>query len=555
MPVEKIMRAVGTFLSRSAARKLGVSLLFGVFLVGGSIVSVQTGLTSDELGEQNLFDFNADAVKRLFRGHVDGFSRYQSYDVTYGDTYYGIGFHTVAFPFQVLLQPYLARSLGVDSKTALLLAKHPVVFLLFAVSVVVFYRLARFFIRERSIAFAVCAAYAAYPYVFGHAMMNIKDCPFMSVYLICTYLSVRLVKHYLQERTDWFRTDAVGLLFATAALASIRLPGLVILLQYVFTFGLADYLKSRAAGSSARLLRWQNLVVFSGLLIALVIVTYPVFWINPVRGILGGLKYMAWHPQQAYTLTWGHEWEATAATPTLTYLAGWLVVKLPAMILIGIVLVPFVQKRIAQRRFQRIAYFTLLFGSLYMLIAVVVMRSHLYDETRQLLFVYPLLFLLGSVALYAASRKLVVVVALVSFSLFTWDQVRLHPYQYVYFNEFARFLKIDELFETDYWGASCREHGRLLQDDPNMRMTNKLICIYADPDDLYRPFIDPRICVQGLLGFRYLQDIPQRNFVVATYARSRMKMPPNCYQFSALTRTLPLSNRVITMAVAYRCDR
>lgn len=88
-----------------------------------------------------------------------------------------------------------------------------------------------------------------------------------------------------------------------------------------------------------------------------------------------------------------------------------------------------------------------------------------------------------------------------------------------------------------------------------MRMTNKLICIYADPDDLYRPFIDPRICVQGLLGFRYLQDIPQRNFVVATYARSRMKMPPNCYQFSALTRTLPLSNRVITMAVAYRCDR
>jgi len=548
------MRPAGTFLSRSAARKLGVSLLFGVFLVGGSIVSVQTGLTSDELGEQNLFDFNANAVERLFRGHLDGFTQFQSYDVTYGDTYYGIGFHTAAFPFQVLLQPYLARGLGVDSKTALLFAKHPVVFLLFAVSVVVFYRLARFFIRERSIAFAVCAAYAAYPYLFGHAMMNIKDCPFMSVYLVCTYLSIRLVKHYLQGRTDSFRTDAVGLLFATAALASIRLPGLVILLQYVFAFGLADYLESRAGESSARLLRWQQVAWFLVLLLALVVVAYPVFWINPVRGILGGLKYMAWHPQRAYTLTWGHEWEATA-TPTLTYLSGWLLVKLPAMILIGIVFVPFVLKRIVRDPFRRTAYFTLLFGSLYMLIAVVALRSHLYDETRQLLFIYPLLFLLGSVALYAASRKLALVAALVSFALFTWDQVRLHPYQYVYFNEFARLLKIDELFETDYWGASCREHGRLLEHDVQLRLANKLVCIYADPSDLYRPFIDPRICVGDLLSFRYLQEIPQHSFVVATYARSRMKMPPNCYQFSAITRTLPLSNRVITMAVAYRCSQ
>jgi len=84
-----------------------------------------------------------------------------------------------------------------------------------------------------------------------------------------------------------------------------------------------------------------------------------------------------------------------------------------------------------------------------MLIAIVVMRSHLYDETRQLLFVYPLLFLTGSVALYVMSRKLAPVAALLSFAIFVWDQVQLHPYQYVYFNEVARFLDIDRLFETE----------------------------------------------------------------------------------------------------------
>ena len=145
--------------------------------------------------------------------------------------------------------------------------------------------------------------------------------------------------------------------------------------------------------------------------------------------------------------------------------------------------------------------------------------------------------------------------AIVSVAIFAWDQVQLHPYQYVYFNEVARFLDIDRLFETDYWGASGREHGRHLEHDPQLRVANKLMCIYADPSDLYRPFIDPRICVVDLLSLRYLEEIPQKSFVVATYSRSRMKMPEYCYQFSAITRTLPLSNRVITMAVAYRCER
>jgi hypothetical protein len=518
----------------------------------GSIASFQTGLTSDETTEQDIFSYNVGGVKGLIHGSLDGFNQLKQHDLAYGDNYYGIGFHAVAYPIQVLLRPYLARILSVDSKTALLFGKHPVVFLLFAISVVTFYRFARFFIRERIVATSISAAYAAYPYLFGHAMMNIKDCPFMSVYLICTYLSLRLVRRHLQKCEASLRTDVAGLLFATAALASIRLPGLVILLQYAFIFGLADRWKSGAGGSSAQLLRWQHVAGFLALLLVLVVVAYPVFWVNPLRGILGGLKFMAWHPQRAFTLTWGRELEP-CATPA--YLSGWLVVKLPVMVLIGIALVPFVLKRIAQHRFQRIAYFSLLFGSLYMLIAVVVLRSHLYDETRQVLLVYPLLFLMGSVALYAASRKLALATAIMSFAIFAWDQVALHPYQYVYFNEIARFLNIDKLFETDYWGASSREHGRLLEHDAQLRVANKLVCIYADPSDLYRPFIDPRICVEDLLSFRYLQEIPQESFVVATYARSRMKMPPNCYQFSAITRTLPLSNRVITMALAYRCNQ
>src|SRR5215475_9210820 len=169
-------RRVSSTLNRPRVRRVVIGLLITVFLIGGSIVSLETGLTSDEFDEQEIFQINFAAVKSLCLGRPGAFKALQSSD----NKYYGIGFHVVAYPVQLLLQSPLKRALHLDNETALLFGKHPVVFGVFVVSVVVFYRLARFFIRERLIAFAVTAAYAAYPYVFGHAMMNVKDTPFMS---------------------------------------------------------------------------------------------------------------------------------------------------------------------------------------------------------------------------------------------------------------------------------------------------------------------------------------------------------------------------------------
>ena len=112
---------------------------------------------------------------------------------------------------------------------------------------------------------------------------------------------------------------------------------------------------------------------------------------------------------------------------------------------------------------------------------------------------------------------------------------------------------IDELFETDYWGTSAREHARLLSQD--LREMKGLTCLYADPNVLYRPFIDPRICVEPLhiLNNEYR---PKNGFVlVITCSPNRFTVPPHCYQLSAITRTLPPSNRKITMSAAYYCNQ
>lgn len=523
-------------------RRFALLALILAFTLFGCIASLQSGLTVDDATEQFTFRTITGAAKSLLLHRLDEYNRLQSLS----DRYYGIGFDMFAYPFQILLQPYVAGRLRVDNETALLLARRPAVFLLFVISVVVFYRCARFFIQERSIAMAASAAYAACPYLFGHAMINLRDSPFMSVYLICTYLSLKLVRRRLLANTDSHRADVVGLAFATAALASIRLPGLMILVQYAFTFVLADYCKRDAR--EARLLRWQNIAWFCSVLVALVVLVFPAVWLNPLREIVAGMNYVGWYYQPGCTLTWGQCMKPYAS---LAYVLDWLVVKVPLVVLAGIAFVPFVLKKIWRDPLRRIAYLTLLFGSVYVLIVIIPLRARLYDETRQLLFIYPLLFLLAFIAIYLVSRRLMLVATVLAIGIFFWDHVRLYPYQYVYFNEFGRFLDIDSLFETDYWGISAREHARVLQIDS--RFMTGLNCLYADPIGLYRPFIDPNTCVEPVDA---LTEYPSRKGVVVaiTCSPNRSKAPATCWQIASITRKLPLSNRVVTMSTAYYCS-
>jgi len=526
-------------LDRLFAKKFVIPAVLIVFLLVGTIASLQPGLTVDDATEQFTFRKITGATKSLFLGHVDEFRQLQSY----GDRYYGIGFDLFSCPFQVAFQPYFTRTLGVDRETALLLGMHPAVFFLFAISVIAFYRCARFFIRERSIVVAAAGAYATYPYLFGHAMINVRDGPFMSLYLICTYLSLRLVRRHRDGKMASHRGDFVGLACATAALASIRLPGLMILVQYGFTFGLADY--SRSPDGNPKIFRWHNVVVFFAVLIPLVVLAFPALWINPLGEIFAGMRFVGWYYQPGCTLTWG---QCMPAYATPSYLLGWFVVKAPLIIFAGIAVVPLALKRLWRDRFQRVAYLTFSFGSIYVVAVIIALRAHLYDETRQLLFIYPLLFVIAVVALYSLSRRVAVVAVILSLALFLWDQVQLHPYQYVYFNEFARFVDVDRLFETDYWGTSSREHAKSLSG--SMRAD---ACLYADPFFLYRPFLSSQACVEPLEN---ITGIPTEGLAVAiTCSPNRIKVPASCQPLSAITRTLPLSNRTMNLSVAYRCSR
>jgi hypothetical protein len=525
---------------RSKWRQLLPTTVLICYIAGASVVAVGSGITVDDPMEQFTFRKIVRAAGDLLTGRVAEYRQLQSY----GDRYYGIGFDVFAYPFQLVLGNYVSRTSHIDRDTALQLATRPAILVLFGISVIVFYRCLRFFVRERWIALAMSAFYAANPYLIGHAMINVRDSPFMSIYLVCTYLSLRLVKRHFDGDSQSLREIWI-LAAATATLASVRIPGLMILVQYTFTFLLAGAALSTNPGP--RLLNWKNLGNFFGVLFPLLVLSFPAVWLNPIREIVAGLRFVGWFQQSGCTLTWG---QCLPAYATPTYVFGWLVVKVPLLILLGIVFVPLAARTLWANPFQRTAYLTVIFGSVYLLAVIIPLRAHLYDETRQLLFIYPLLFLSGLVALYLTARRLSVIAVFSCLALFAWDQARLNPYQYVYFNEFSRFFDVDRLFETDYWGLSSREHARSFE--PKARLLLQADCIYTEPLWLYRPFVSPDICVDGLDSVQH--STSRTGFVAAiTCSTNRIPVSRNCEPLAVVTRSLPLSNRTLTLSAAYYC--
>jgi hypothetical protein len=95
------------------------------------------------------------------------------------------------------------------------------------------------------------------------------------------------------------------------------------------------------------------------------------------------------------------------------------------------------------------------------------LRISLYDNFRQVLFVLPPIFLLAGAALerikrvqwQAAAIGLILLPGLIGI-------VRLHPYQYIYYNSFVGGVgNVQGRFETDYWLTSYREAAEYLNEN------------------------------------------------------------------------------------------
>jgi hypothetical protein len=431
------------------ATALGVVLLIALAFRCSS----DTGVTWDELLQKNY-------GKRILHWYTSGFSDRSA--LTYASPLYEYGGLFEA-PAHVLI--WLLPFDWVATH-------HALTALCAVLGVVATGKIATRLADSRA-GFFAAATLAVTPAFFGHGLFNSKDIPFAAA--AAWALDATLSLALSANPAAW---GAVWLCAATTGVALGIRAGGMFMLGYPVLAVLGGAAFERAANIENTVPRtptlWPNLqrlVASISLAWLIMLSAWPWAQLSPfVR------------PFQAMRLASQFSWSGTMLFDGVCvhsqhlprrYLPVWFAVTLPELYLLGALCCPALiwiwlhepdQKR---RRFRLLGLAVLGVAAVMPLAAAVIGRVVVYDGQRHFLFVLPPLAAIcgcaiGEVAGYSrfprAIRHGVVAGFFALAALTVSDMVRLHPYEYVYFNRLAGGLPgASKRFETDYWGASYRE--------------------------------------------------------------------------------------------------
>ena len=201
-------------------------ILLLIYLIIGIFLSLNTGISHDEYHEQLNWEINLKAIKDFYEtGNYKDLLEYR-------DRYHGIGFHFLSQPFQYLIKDYLLNYLNVNEFGSILISKHPVIFVLFFISGLFFYKICIIFFNDKNFALISLFIFLLYPYFLGHSLINPKDIPFLSFWVISTYLACKILKKLNKQEAVPIKY-IVYLSISTSFLISIRIVGFLILLQFL----------------------------------------------------------------------------------------------------------------------------------------------------------------------------------------------------------------------------------------------------------------------------------------------------------------------------------
>jgi hypothetical protein len=316
-----------------------------------------------------------------------------------------------------------------------------------------------------AIALSACGAW--YGAMFNHT----KDIPFAAAMMGATFFLIRTARSLPSPRAR--DIAAFGLL--TGAALGIRVLGLLLVIYACIAIAL--YLPRPGRGDA----RWRfavdsSLRLLPALLLAYVIMILAWPWaalspLNPIRGLL---SFSEFH-YAIRTIVDGQVY-AMAKVPRL-YVPIYILIRLPLLVLFGAALaVTFtLLPRLAagsQLRRRDIALVAL--TVMIPLVCQVIFHGPAFTGMRHFLFVVPALSVLAGIGLDAAVTALATRGRLVASgglavvtACFVWDAVilvRLHPYEYLFYNRLVGGLEgASRRYDLDYWFSSMPEALRLLE--------------------------------------------------------------------------------------------
>lgn len=205
------------------------------------------------------------------------------------------------------------------------------------------------------------------------------------------------------------------------------------------------------------------LTIYALIAITATYLTWPYLWEDPIGRFLESIRVMSSYPWGGLILFNGQGY-LSKEVPFL-YLPVLLGIQLTEPIwflfLLGFGFSVFQVMR--RQKIQATPKFSLLELTLIWfvipILGFLVLRPPIYDNFRQLLFLLPPVFLMAGIV-FSRIKKPILQTLLIALVVLPGilDGIRLHPYQYVYYNRFVGGVNgAQDRFELDYWATSYRQ--------------------------------------------------------------------------------------------------
>lgn len=420
------------------------------------------------------------------------------------DRIYGVGFELPLI--------YLEHFFNLKDTHDIYQFRHLVYVLFFAFACFIFFRLNLKLFQKVSVAIIPTLILLLTPRIFAHAFFNSKDIPFLCMYVICYYA----LFNYLLKSS--YR-NIIILALCAGLLVNFRIMGILFFSTALFCI-LVNWIQKRKFRFGIHSLLF--ILLAAGALYA----SWPYLWEQPFMRFQHAYKMMSKFPWLGTMLFRGtviHQGEQLT-----NYLFTWIGITIPVfyMIITMVGVLTFLVQAIKKplKIFEspmKLMGWVFLVNAITPLVAVLYLKSVLYDDWRQLYFIYPpSIIFIGYLFFYLRNwkPKFAAITALVCFGYMGFigvKMVQLHPFEHIYFNETVskKSNYILNNYDQDYWGTSFYNGLKyiLAHDDADT------IPIFAFHDPLIRNMQFLTEKERGRLYFSHYMDPEDGKYYLTTF--------------------------------------
>lgn len=430
------------FIISNFKKYLGLILFFISFLIALMTYS-SYGLSWDESVQRHsgYVSFNY-----VFHNEFYGDHELDNWE----DKDYGVAFELPLF--------IIEKIFSLSDSRDIYLMRHLVTHLFFLISCYYLYLIIDTLYKSKILALLGFLILITSPSIYSHSFFNSKDIPFLSFFIISLY-------YYLKAFRFKSIKAFVKLGICVGILINLRLMGILLF------FGTFCLLLLDLALESNKKKHLYYIFVFIFFSLISLYLTWPFLWKSPIENFIFAFNSMSKFRWDGPILFQGKIIKASKIE--WNYIPIWFTINTPIINLIlgtlGVIILafnifksPMTFIKNTNKRINLVFFIYFLSPVL----AIILLKSVIYDSWRQMFFIYPSFIL---IIIYGISNLLnkkllynylIYSLLTLSFILSISYNIVFFPNQGIYFNEYFFFSKpgyLKKQYEMDYWGVSYKQ--------------------------------------------------------------------------------------------------